>query len=296
MTFNEIAELIQYIPKDSKHFANLVIPDYENQSEASYEIELFAACYRDLAFRWHFVRSLVEANQRLPNKVKDAFIKKLYSYETSKTKDRHLTMAIGISRNMPMIYKNTIMAMLISGEGSYEEIAAHVGMPVETIVYFEKIFFNVVDRLEDHMYISSIPYPEGRIEEVVLGEKYIRNPTKEILKAGYNNGIGHAAYASGLKSDLVTEDFTTMAKRLENLIMSNGYFLAKNGYLNSYTPGLQHAKQIIAAAKQGDAENNTAEDYGPSLIGSVIMGELQNTMLEQVRVRKNLLEDKKNRG
>jgi len=289
MTYKGILELLQYIPKNSRHFDALTISDGDSYGYRQEEVELFATCYRDTAFRWHFVRSFVDIDEPLPEEVEDKYIKRLYKYLTGDHKDEYVMAAVSIAKNMPDMYQAGLKAMLLDPEATAEKISAIIGFEVPVVYIYEKLFFNVRDRLGEHAYIASIPYPDGRIGVVSAGEDYLRNPSEELMRVGYNNGMEQAAYALGLKNTVVTEDFANVAKKLENLFMSNALFLAQNGYMDTFHPGIQHAKQIIAAAKQGDSQDEVSEDIGAGAIGQTISLELQHYQELQSAKRSDML-------
>ena len=289
MNFRQILEYMPLIPQDSRHFQMLIVPTDDEYGSRKDEVELFSACYKDLAFRWHFVRSFTEIGEPLPKEVNDPYILRTYKYLTGGHKDRFITMAIALSKNLPTVMQTGIKAMLLDANATYLKISEMVGVEPMAIKLFEKLFFNIRDRLTEHAFIAAIPYPEGRVDGLLDAEKYMRNPIQEIIKIGYTNGLEHAAYAMGLKVEMITEDFSTFSKKLENMFMSNAYWLAKNGFMDTYHPGIQHAKQIIAATKQGDSDESTEEDYGASLLGIAMHEEITNSMKILTQERKALL-------
>ena len=130
----------------------------------------------------------------------------------------------------------------------------------EVIAAYERLFFNVMSRRDDVLYIKNIVYPDGRMVE--LFDDYLRNePLGRILtRAGWNNGTEDVLFLAGLRRPELLHKMANsqdMAKRLEGIYMANGMITARNGWLNqgSHANGLRDAKNLISAAKAGGIQN-----------------------------------------
>jgi len=59
--------------------------------------------------------------------------------------------------------------------------------------------------------------------------------------------------------------------------MANGYYLARNGFLNQRSSyGINSAKGLIMAAKQSGQEPQKDDDYGAGSIGEALIEELMD--------------------
>ena len=55
-----------------------------------------------------------------------------------------------------------IKALLLSDDVDYKFIASGTAINIDTIKAYERLFFNVVDRKNEHMFIKNVVYPDGR--------------------------------------------------------------------------------------------------------------------------------------
>jgi hypothetical protein len=97
-----------------------------------------------------------------------------------------------------------LKAMLIAGlsepvDAHLDIVAEKTGISRRTVEAFEVLFFNVLDRHEDGLYLSEIVYPEGR--QVEFAENYFESaPISDLLlRAAYNHrDVDLVAHLSGL--------------------------------------------------------------------------------------------------
>ena len=94
MKFSRIQELSELIPKDSKYF-NLL-----ESSDSG--LNKFAYCYKDLAFCWHFVRSLEKHGK--PPTVTENYLVRAYNYLFNKARDPKLQQAEAYASVLPPYY------------------------------------------------------------------------------------------------------------------------------------------------------------------------------------------------
>jgi len=144
----------------------------------------------------------------------------------------------------------------------WEEMADFAGVSVPVCQAFEKLFFNVADRLDDEKFIRSLVYPSGRFVE--LSDDYTKTESIDnmMMRSAYNNGLDALMHWAGGRDLFADVDSgRKFAEAMEAKIMANGAFLASNGYLHgSDIKTIQHAKSIITAAKAGGQE---AADENP---------------------------------
>lgn len=187
--------------------------------------------------------------------------------------------------------------MLLTG-APFSEISKVTGFSVDVIRTYERLFFNVYDRREESLFIANIVYPEHRLVETMEG--YIKEADSSSLlkRSAYNNGLDDVAYFIGLKVDSVEGSLAggnaqEMANRLESSIMANGYYLARNGFLNQRSAtGVGAAKSLLVAAKQGGDDGGEQDSYGATSIGDSLVEELQE--VKGVEVRKRIEEQQDN--
>ena len=169
-----------------------------------------------------------------------------------------------------------------------EDIAKKLGVDVEIIWLYEKLFYNILDRRDEYMFITSLVYPEGRLEE--LDPRYSDRVSYGTLakRAAFNNGAEDALVAAGFPSSFMSEGSAEdNSTRLESAMMANAYWLMRNGFGNSRNAvGLTNAKNLIAAAKHGGNEDTgEVAGVGIAAIGPGLLTEVRKHQEGQILKR-----------
>ena len=165
-------------------------------------------------------------------------------------------------------------AALIAKDATIETVAAALGLPEKTVEAYEVLFFNVLDRRDDAMYLCKIVYPNHRLVE--LCDNYLEETSLDVLllRIGYNRGLEAVLYAAGLK-DNPTADMTATeaAAALEQAILSTGCGLVGAGLLNGKKmhPAIKATMELVNATRTrwvadgGNADGSMGEVLGRSM-------------------------------
>ena len=276
MNFQEVYNLSQFIPRDSIYFDKFLD---SSESDNSFEVNRFTFCYSDLKFGWHFIKSHDAADITLGSYVTNEALIRAYNFERYKTADREIAYAIAIETTMPQYFKNLIVSLCFSPSMSYQKISDIVKIPKEVIVLYEQLFYNILDRREEAAFIAEQIYPESRAEE--FKPDYMDHVPYDTLmkRSGYNNSMEDLLYLAGFREsdvyDSGTSNLQEESTRLETAIMNNANYLVKSGMINSRNVvGIASAKNLLAAAKHGGAEDTAEVGVGLSPMGSVLMTEV----------------------
>lgn len=241
----------------------------------------FMTAYKNLAFGWQYARTMALNRLPLPTFLsgRDSIIWTAYFYcqDPLLYRDETLIQAIGYMAPNRRKDQAVLNALLMSNDADLETIASHLNTTVEVISAYEILFFNIIDRKIDQLFLASIVYPNARVVE--LFDHYVENEYLDMLlmRAGFNNGIKHVLYLAGFPSDLLKQGMSgkEVPAQLTARIMANGYIMAVNGFLNqSAGGGLSHARQLLAAAMQGGVSDTQSPFYNSSA-GSIMLGEVQ---------------------
>jgi hypothetical protein len=260
MTFERIQELTQYIPEDSEYCNEIL-----GHTKQITTVNKFIRSYKDVAFAYHFVKTLVDKEKPLPAFIDEPELYDTYQFLRYNAYKPNVVFAISLTHPSNKSMEDVIKAFIITDE-PFDKLAEITGIPEEVIRLYEKLFFNVRDRKKEALFIANTVYPNTRMVELM--DNYTRNEDfgKMLMRSAYNNGIEDAMYFSGLKIEsFINSDQTLaveMAKKLETAILANGYFIARNGYLNSKTSGIGHAKGLLIAAKQSGMDNSKEDTEG----------------------------------
>jgi hypothetical protein len=241
----------------------------------------FLLNYNDMALGWKAAAMFARAHAQLPVYLTadDQWIWRAYLTQCNPDLyfDKHVAEAEALMDISMQHQRHTIQALLLSDDADFTDIAKITGLSVDTLVAYEKLFFNVKDRREDAMFLAKHVYPHGRLEE--LYDNYLRNTTFGDLlrRTGYNCGKDYVVYMSGLRSKLIKDmSVGDMASQLERVVMANGFFLASSGLINqrSDAQGLRTAQSMITAAKAGGMENPEQSGFDDITVSIALRGEL----------------------
>lgn len=146
------------------------------------------------------------------------------------------------------------------------KIAQRTNLSYETLEAFEVLFYNVLDRRDDYIYLADEVYPDSRLVE--LHENYLRDASSVelLVRAGYNaSNIDMPAYLAGIGSASFVHTLasgTDVESELERMIIGNGLVFSHSNLLNQRSVGMSRAQALIVARRQS---GQTAEQ--PLLAG-----------------------------
>lgn len=255
------------------------------------ELSRFLWAYKDMQFGWNFARTMAMNRLEMPSLLagRDEWLWRAYLYQKDPTRYRDAVLQraqMFMGKNFAK-EKAVMNALLIAEDVDIGEIAYRLSVPPQVVSAYEILFFNVLDRRSDHLFISSIVYPQGRLVECF--PRYVETEGLDmiLLRAGYNHGAVDVLWFAGFPSRLLQSmQGNDVAGRLEGLIMANGLLLARNGWLNQgpSASGLHNARNLIAAAKMSGIDDSTSPFFaaGP---GQTMMAEMKRIKQMQNRER-----------
>lgn len=254
-----------------------------------WDAQRFALVYRRPDFGWHFSKLLAEQELNFPGVVDegDRVLFRSFCYHVNRNRYRNqsVTRALGLTHKSFQAQKAVVDSLLLSPDSTVEEVARHTQLDVETLRAYERLFFNVLDRKADALYIMRIVYPEGRVVEFM--HNYLNQSSMEpmLRRVGHRDGVMHVLYQAGISNDLVDNlAASSSTQQMEDLLMANGYVMARAGLLNqeqAVVPGIFHAQRLLAAGKVGGED--TGSTSLPQLWGAAISDELRTYADSQLR-------------
>jgi hypothetical protein len=294
MNYRTISTLLEYLPEDEEFATSNFFGGSTSSlthgvlDQASVR---FIVAYKDLSLGWKSAKLLANSEIKFPCFLQgdDMWVFKAYMYciDNKKFFNRAVAEARGLASNHMSRDNETIRALLISDEIDYKYISRRTSLSEDTIKAYERLFFNIVDRKQDHMFIKNVVYPDGRMVEMF--DDYLKNEDlgKILMRTGYNNGAEHVLHFAGFKSGLVHSlaNGNDMPAQLEALFMANGYLLARNGWLNqrANAVGLHNARNILQAAKQGGVEEQKPSPF--TGVADILSSEMLNNLQVDATVR-----------
>lgn len=280
MNARTIKLLLEYLPRipdvnPVSHYQDLVEKDFDRE-----DVDRFIKSYADLSIGWKAAKQLALSDTPFPCFIEGSddwiFRAYLYCLDPRKYNSEHISGALALASSRMKSSREVINSMLIQESYSYADIANDTCIHKNTVEAYEKLFYNVVDRHLDHMYIRNVVYPNGRFVEIY--DHYLENEElgNILLRVGYNNGREDVLHFAGFKSGLLgAMTAMDMPQKLESIVMANGYILARNGWANQreHAVGVSSARNLIAAAKHGGESQQQSSNftpYGDSLINELI--------------------------
>ena len=294
MNYKTISTLLEYLPEDEEFATSNFFGGSTSSlthgvlDQASVR---FIIAYKDLSLGWKSAQLLSNSDISFPCFLQgdDLWIFKAYLYciDSKKFFNRAVAEARGLTSNHMSRDNETIRALLISDDVDYKYIARKTSLSEDTVKAYERLFFNIVDRKQDYMFIKNVVYPDGRMVEMF--DDYLKNEDlgKILMRTGYNNGAEHVLHFAGFKSGLVHSlaNGNDMPAQLESLFMANGYLLARNGWINqrANAVGLHNARNILQASKQGGVEEQKPSPF--TGVADVLSAEMLNNLQVDASVR-----------
>lgn len=158
------------------------------------------------------------------------------------------------TRGDKQVSRGIVEAALITGEGDVDSIARLIGMNPLELAAYEALFFNVLDRKQDAMFLREIVYPATRLEETTENYFNLANLNKLLLRLGYNKGLADVLYFAGYKTNLAEGITTAQAQEdFQKASLIQGYVLSRAGFLNydKQHVSISSARALVQASKLG---------------------------------------------
>lgn len=241
-----------------------------NSSSLAQGVERFLARYRNTNFGWYIAGQFAHYGTKFPVPLykRDQWVFKAYlmradpknHWDETISDAFHIaqrTKGVGIGDTM---LKTTILSMS-QGENvddQIKRIAGHLGLPVALVEAYECLFYNVLDRRADAVYITQEVYPETRLVE--FSDSYLQSATLVdlIKRSGYNNrDINLSSYLLGIGDQSYLAKIAARPDReseLTKYMMGNGLMLTRANLLNQRSVGMSRVSTLLAASRQSGTQ------------------------------------------
>jgi hypothetical protein len=258
----------------------------------------YAVCYRHLNFLWHFVKTFTDGSFDLPmNSVVATnssidLMARVWHYEVYHGMDMNLSMALFIHTGGMGRTHHILEACYVAEDYDCEKVAYVLGLDPEVVALYESLFFNIRDRIEEHMLLASLVYPETRVKDMGESNSPGVDVKGTLLKIGYDHGLDEVLGMAGVRGVTAMGSTTTLIKDFEQVLMANALTMAKLGYTNSPNIAINHAKQLLAAAKQGgDSDVQDSDALGAQSIGESVVAEVMKVSREELLARQKIQQE-----
>jgi hypothetical protein len=269
MTPNFIKKAVDALPDRGRDMYQSVFApasDGIKPSRRKSEFDTWAAAYSDPAFLWNYVQYCVEKDipppRSLPADKDGLLLRQVWEFEVGKRSDPLLWHAISLSHPRNEFERTILRAMLVSKSVSVADVCQKTGMSAKLVQLYEKIFFNVLDRMGDCLYTLKLLYPNGRKGEFMSGYLDTVSYDTLLMRAGFRNGINDAMFLMGHRDSdadfIEVSNSADTPERLEAAILANAIILSRAGFggqSNHAVPVVGAARGMINSAKLGGTDN-----------------------------------------
>lgn len=297
MRAQTIAQLAWLVP----HSDEVVVQASQINSPLSQDrvetIIHYSHCHKNLQFGWDVAQIIAQDdNLQFPAILHgdDLYVWRAYNFIKGR-EDSVIASALSLTLPENITLASQIKALLVTDDITTQYIANKLGISNDTVLAFEKLFFNVLDRKEDHAFLAQIVYPEGRLVEAA--EDYIERTGMAdiLLRAGFTRGADHILYAMGLSDNPYgKKDVHDIANTLDRTFLADGCVFAALGWANqkhNSRPILNARASMIAGKMgRGDAEEGGLPTITP---GDIINSELRTLSEKKLLIRQKVLQDQK---
>ena len=299
MNATDIQQMVWHLPppevKETEQTPGIEAPLIDH---ATYN---FLDAYKNLRFGWSCAWKMARYGLEFPGNLEeeDEWVWRAFLYNKSrKFWNPAIGHAYALTGHKRAHERQIIDALILAPESTAKSVAKCVNLPVEVIEAYEKLFFNIFDRKQDELYISSIVYPKGRMVEMYDEYPRVEPMGAMLMRSGFNNGPADVCYLDGFSSGLIHSlSSADIPAKLESIIMANGYVLARNGFLNQRrdAAGLRAAQTLMAAAKQG-GEDTQVPSYFSASFGASLLGEITRVKQREAQEHASRFAGIKERG
>ena len=226
------------------------------------------------AFGWHIAS--IYAHARLPFPItvtgrdRWLFIAYMMMLNPELHANRNVEDALQIYRKPGASAK--LKALLIAGldepvDAHLSLVAEKTGFSKHTVEAFSALFFDVLDRAKEHLYLSHVVYPAGRAVEIK--DDYFESTAVEtlLLRAAYNHrDIDLVLRLSGMAEAAFKKEILALHEsqsEFSSRIIGNALLMAKMGLLNQRSEALDRATALLAAGRQqpGNISEADAQEF-----------------------------------
>lgn len=236
----------------------------------------YAECHKNLQFGWDFAVAMKNSDHPFPAILHgdDLYVWQAYMHLKGYT-NSVISSVLALMTEGNANLRQQINALLLVDHIDCNIISTKLGVPVDMVRAYEKLFFNVLDRKEDHSFIASIAYPEGKLVEAM--EDYIESASigDLLMRAGYTHGASYVLYAAGLsKNPFSSLSAADGARKLDSMFMADGCLYAGLGWLHQRHNAMpiMNARLSMQAGKMGrgdEASETSMLSFGDSILSEL---------------------------
>lgn len=171
-----------------------------------------------------------------------------------------------------------VKALLLCQNATIEETAQDLAMDREVLEAFEVLFFNVIGRKEDLLFLRNLVYPFSRHEEMLPEYSKSGSAHARLIRTGYNSSRKTALLLGGFRTKHALDETVDQASsNFQKTLMQTGALLAASGML-----WLDRNHTTISAARNFLQVSKVAGETVGSGDGMISLSQAMRAELDRV--------------
>ena len=179
---------------------------------------------------------------------------------------------------------NAVRALLLSEESTVDSVAEDTNLDRDLVEAYEVLFFNVIGRRHDLLFLRNLVYPHSRFDEMSEDFAKVTSYRDRMLRASYSADRSTTLFLCGFRpAGFMEEAVDTASNKFQQLLMQTGAVMAAGGMLwmrKGHTT-VSAARSFMQTSKL--AGENLGKEDGFQTLGEVFRGELERASADQVR-------------
>ena len=258
MNKERIEILTQLLSSEAPY--SIRIPRQHDGCSVPAEVDIIAYATNDPGFGWMFVKSCLDLRKPLPPQVSETELVRPYLYVRDQNGDRDAREALSLEHSASRQRRIYLRCALLLPEYDYAAAAKITHLSEDTVRIYEALHWNVKDRLDDRIYITSLIYPDTRRVEFIPGYAEKEDTMYIALRAAVQYGLPAVEELLGMKNPLQSGGIIQQAYSFVARTLSMANFMAKLGFLNQELPIFESARRLLGSLKLGRSlEQNRVE-------------------------------------
>jgi len=237
------------------------------------EVDIIAHATNDPGFGWMFVKSCLDHRTPLPAEVSEPELIRPYLYVRDQNKDRDAREALGLRHSTNRQRQIYLRCLLVLPEYDYATAAQMTDLSEDTVRIYEALHWNVKDRLDDRIYITSLAYPDTRRVEFLPSYLETEDTMYLALRAAIQHGIPAVEELLGMRNPAQDVDANQQASSFAARTLSLANFMAKLGFLNQDLPIFDSARRLLRFFKLGRPQEHDRVQAGVERAGVPTLNE-----------------------
>ncbi len=128
--------------------------------------------------------------------------------------------------------KQVLQALLLNEGSTCERVAAATAVPLPVVTAFEVLFFDVISRRDDLLFIRNLVYPQSRFTEMTEGYSARTDASVLLNRAAYQSDFDTTLFLAGFRpKDFLDNAAEVCSSQFQRSLLQVGAVMANSGML-----------------------------------------------------------------